>query len=262
MISSNIPESSIRFGSYQVDPAQRVLLHKGISVRIQDKPWGILLYLLRNSERLVTREELRQHLWPSGTFVDFNRELSVAVHKLRVALGETSDSPRFIETIPGQGYRFIAPVSGPKPGTRARFETLLVVLPFIGFTASSPEIEHIADAFTEELTARISKAAPKQLAVIGRTTAMSYRGITKTVATIGAEIGVDYVLEGSLQNQDGTLRVVAQLVRVSDQCHVWAESVEHENDNLIRAQIELADRITRTLPRISFLKSRTFFVRA
>lgn len=260
MTPSSAAEEPIRFGNYEVDQGRRVLLRRGVPVRIQDKPWSVLLHLLRHSDRLVTREELRRELWPSGTYVDFDRGLTVAVHKLRAALDDTSDSPRFIETVPGQGYRFIAPVILQRSEVRVNFHTLLVVLPFAGFASSAAEIEHVADAFTEELTAQMSKISPGQLGVIGRTTAMFYKGAAKTVAAIGAEIDVDYVLEGSVQNEDGTLRVVAQLIRVSDQCHVWSESVEHENDNMIRARVELADRIARTLAAYLF-PNRTYILR-
>jgi TolB-like protein/tetratricopeptide (TPR) repeat protein len=243
----SVLDGPFRFGTYQFDPNQRILLRKGSPVRIQEKPLSLLLHLLRRSGELVTRNELRRELWPSGTYVDFDRGLSVAVHKLRVALDDASDCPRFIETVPGQGYRFIAPVIEQKVGLPPPFEILLIVLPFVGFAACASEINYIADAFTEELTAQISRVLPRQLGVIGRTTAMFYKGATKTVGTIGVELGVDYVLEGSVQNQDGKFRVVAQLIRVSDQCHIWTESVEDENDKLLHTQIELADRIARTL---------------
>jgi TolB-like protein/tetratricopeptide (TPR) repeat protein len=246
MAHSDAMENSIRFDNYEVDPVRRTLTRKGTFVRIQEKPLSILFYLLRHAGRPVSREELHRELWPSGTYVDFDRGLSVVVHKLRTALNDTSNSPRFIETVPGQGYRFIAPVLQQRHEARSEFEVLLVVLPFIGF-APAQEIDHIADAFTEELTAQLSKAVPGRLGVIGRTTATFYRGAGKSIATIGSELRVDYVLEGSIRNQDGILRVVAQLIRVSDQRHVWTESVEHENGNLLRSQIELSDQITRTL---------------
>ena len=98
--------------SYQVAPNQRILLRKGSPVRIQEKPLSLLLHFLHRSGKLVPRDELRQELWPSGTYVDFDHGLSVAAHKLCVALEDASDCPRFIETVVGQGYRFIAPVVG------------------------------------------------------------------------------------------------------------------------------------------------------
>lgn len=233
-----------RFGIFEVNIAERVILRKGVKVRLQDKPFAVLALLLESPGKLVDREEIRNRLWPAGTHVDFEHGLSVAIHKLRVALDDTVESPRFIETVPGHGYRLIVPITKPQASTRPQSRSLLVVLPFVGLAAGS-EIDHIADGFTEELTAQISKAIPRRLAVIGRTTAMCYKGASKSIESIGNEIGVDYVLEGSVRSQDGILRLTAQLVRVSDQTHVWAESVQENSANDIHAQITLSDQIAR-----------------
>ncbi len=236
----------IRFGIFEVNSEERVLLRKGIRVRLQDKPLSVLLLLLQNSGKLVGREELRRKLWPAGTNVDFEHGMSVAMHKLRAALDDPAERPRYIETVPGHGYRWIAPVVHPKAEARVESRSLLVVLPFIGYGAAS-ELDHIADGFTEELTAQISKTMPARLGVIGRTTAGGYRGSTKSIAEIGSEIGADYALEGSVRAQNGVLRLTAQLIRVSDQSHVWAESVDGDGANSIQSQVELSERITRAL---------------
>jgi TolB-like protein len=106
---------------------------------------------------------------------------------------------------------------------------------------------YIADGFTEELTAQLSKANEKHLSVIARTTAMCYKGANKSVAAIGAEMGVDYVLESSVRTHHGIYRLTAQLIRVSDQSHVWSESVQGDRGNPIEAQVALSDQIVRAL---------------
>ena len=106
------PSSSIvyRFGIFEGDSATGELLRRGVRVKLQEQPFYLLLLLLENAGQIVTRESVRQRLWPANTFVEFDASLSVAVGKLREALGDDADNPRFIETIPRRGYRFIAPV--------------------------------------------------------------------------------------------------------------------------------------------------------
>ena len=101
---------SIRFGLYEVDPASGELRKNGAKVRLQEQPFQVLLALLERPGEVVTREDLRQRLWPADTFVDFDHSLNTAINKLRDALGDTANNPRFIETLARRGYRFIAPV--------------------------------------------------------------------------------------------------------------------------------------------------------
>jgi DNA-binding winged helix-turn-helix (wHTH) protein/tetratricopeptide (TPR) repeat protein len=100
-----------RFGLFEADPESGELLKQGEPVRLQDQPFRMLILLLERPGQVVTREELREKLWPQNTFVEFDNGLNVAVRKIREALGDSADNPRFVETIPRRGYRFIAPVS-------------------------------------------------------------------------------------------------------------------------------------------------------
>lgn len=100
----------LRFGTFEADLLSGKLYKRGRLVSIQDKPFQILSALLEHSGRLITREDLQKRLWPDGIFVDFDKGLNTAVKKLRIALGDSSDNPIFIETVPREGYRFIAPV--------------------------------------------------------------------------------------------------------------------------------------------------------
>lgn len=101
----------LRFGVFEVDLEGRELRKHGLRVKIQEKPFQLLAALIERPGDLVTREELRQRLWSDGTFVDFDRSINIAVTKLRLALGDSADSPRFVETVPRRGFRFIAPVA-------------------------------------------------------------------------------------------------------------------------------------------------------
>ena len=104
-----------RFGLFQVDSDGRKLLRQGAPVRLQEQPLRVLCLLLERRGEIVTRDELRQSLWPSGTYVEFDGNLNSALKRLRFALGDDADNPTFIETLPKRGYRFIAPVNCEKP---------------------------------------------------------------------------------------------------------------------------------------------------
>jgi len=107
VVSANI----FRFGLFQADAASGTLMRNGVRIKLQDQPFRVLLVLVERPGEIVTREELRQKLWAEGTFVDFDGSLNVILKKLRAAIDDDSDNPRFIETVPRRGYRFIAPVS-------------------------------------------------------------------------------------------------------------------------------------------------------
>ena len=100
-----------RFGLFEANPIDGLLSRSGTKVKIQEQPFRLLLLLLERPGEVVTREELRQRLWPEGTYVDFDGSLNVILKRLRAAIDDDPDNPRFIETIPRRGYRFIAPVS-------------------------------------------------------------------------------------------------------------------------------------------------------
>ena len=137
-----------RFGLFEADPAQSTLTRNGIRVKIQEQPFRLLLLLLKRPGEVVTREELRQRLWPDGTYVDFDGSLNVILKRLRAAIDDDPDNPRFIETIPRRGYRFIAPVSvinravEPHPATEAvarrPAESTAQVVPSVAAVAGPP----------------------------------------------------------------------------------------------------------------------------
>ncbi|MCP5114265.1 MAG: hypothetical protein GY953_25830, partial [bacterium] len=105
-----VRRGTIRFGAFEVNPVAGELRKGGVKIKIQDLPFRILTILLERSGEVVTREELRQKLWAEDEFVEFEHSLNTAVNKLRSALGDSADQPRYIETIPRRGYRFVGVV--------------------------------------------------------------------------------------------------------------------------------------------------------
>src|SRR5271170_3467540 len=102
----------VRFGLFEADLKTGELRRGGAKVPLQGQPFQVCAILLSRSGELVTREELRKQVWPEDTFVDFDHALNTAITKIRLALGDEADNPRFVETLPRRGYRFIAPVEG------------------------------------------------------------------------------------------------------------------------------------------------------
>src|SRR5579862_9425475 len=100
----------IHFGLFETDLGAGELRKNGSKIKLQDRPFEILTILLERPGQLVTREEFRQRLWPADTFVDFDHSLNASINKLRQALDDSADNPRFVATVGRRGYRFIAPV--------------------------------------------------------------------------------------------------------------------------------------------------------
>src|ERR1700735_4329056 len=109
-----------RFGPFDLDPNEGTLSRNGVRVRLQDLPYRLLLMLLERRGEIVTREEVRQRLWPENTFVEFDNSLGVAIRKVRDSLNDDAEAPRYVETVPRRGYRFVAPVTmlGPENSTQ------------------------------------------------------------------------------------------------------------------------------------------------
>src|SRR5580765_2141488 len=100
----------LRFGVFEMDPSARELRKHGVRIKLQDQPFAVLLILLEKPGQLVTKEEIQQRLWPTDTFVEFDKGIYNAMKRLRETLGDEAETPRYIETLPRRGYRFIAPV--------------------------------------------------------------------------------------------------------------------------------------------------------
>src|SRR5262249_52467990 len=136
MDETSSTHSPIRFGAFEVDLRARELRRKGFKVPLQEQPFQVLISLLESPGEVVTREHLRAKLWPTDTFVDFEHGLNRAINKVREALGDSAENPRFIETLPKRGYRFLASISGSQAGERVspagrKPASSLAILPLI-----------------------------------------------------------------------------------------------------------------------------------
>jgi TolB-like protein len=242
----------VRFGNFEVDLAAGHLRKRGIKLKLVPQSFELLAVLLDRAGEVVTREDLRRSLWAEDVFLDFENNLNTAVARLREALGDSAEHPRFIETLPKRGYRFIsnvsarpaAPVRAPTPAPR------LVVLPFINLSRD-PAQEYISDAITDEIITELACLAPGRLAVIARTTAMHYKGSHKDVSRVGSELGVDYVVEGSVRRSEDGIAINVQLIQTSDQTHLFAKKYDAALADIFNMQHSIARTIGAHLPGIA-----------
>jgi TolB-like protein/DNA-binding winged helix-turn-helix (wHTH) protein/tetratricopeptide (TPR) repeat protein len=273
----------VAFGDCRLDLRTGELDRAGMRVYLQEQPLQVLRLLLEKSGELVTREELRQRLWPGDTFVNFDQGLNKAIQKLRIALDDSSAEPRFIETLPRRGYRFIGSVAHPEPASsgtsappaRARWRKLSIIAMVAAAvtvaciawvirgsqrTSAPPQVQRLAvlpfqnlsgdtgqeyfsDGMTEELIARLSVYDPQSLHVVARTSVMPYKATQKTVEQIGRDLDVDYILEGSVRRDQSRVVVTAQLVRVRDQGHLWTQTYERESSAVVPVQMDIARKV-------------------
>ncbi len=237
--------SQIRFGVFELNLQTGELRKKGYKLRLQQQPFQLLTLLLERPNAVVTREEIQQKIWGNETFVDFDHGVNRAINKLREALGDSADNPRFIETLSRRGYRFIAPVQRDlQPSDNSK--KMLVVLPFANMSFDA-EQEYFSDGLTEEMITHLSQLNPRRLGVIARTSAMQFKNTSKDIKVIGQELGVQFVLEGSIRRAGNRVRITAQLIQVSDQTHLWAESYDRGVKDVLAIQTEVAERIARSL---------------
>jgi TolB-like protein/DNA-binding winged helix-turn-helix (wHTH) protein len=266
----------LRFGVFEADLETGELRKSGIRIKLQEKPFRILALLLDRRGETVTREELRENLWHAGTFVDYDGSLGTAMGKLRQALGDSAENPRFIETITGRGYRFLvpvraispvdpalAPLNEPRPSIRrygpSAAITVLVGVMAIGLLAwrgphpASPvliksvlvlPLENLSGApqqeyFVDGMTDELITDMAKlgSMRVISRTSAVRLKKNGRPLAQIARELNVDDVVEGSVVRSGNRVRITAQLIDAAADRHLWAESYDRElSDVLLRCR--------------------------
>jgi TolB-like protein/Flp pilus assembly protein TadD len=244
------PESVFRFATFELDVRTGELRKQGVKLRLQGQPLLVLAALLKRAGDLVTRDELRAELWKEDTFVDFDHSLHNAIARIREVLDDSAENPRYIETLPRRGYRFIGKVDRASSETeplvdRARSADTrkiqsIAVLPLENLSAD-PAQDYFADGMTETLITSLAKIGA--LRVISRTSAMQYKGVRKSLPEIARELNVDAVIEGSVLRDGQRVRITTQLIHAATDQHLWAESYERDFRDILSLQSEIARRV-------------------
>lgn len=272
-----VPQS-YRFGEFELNLDTQQLLKGGVPVRLERRPFDLLVMLVRNRDRLVAREEIIATLWPGNVIIDFESGLNTLVRKVRNVLGDTPDAPRYIETVPGRGYRFVAPIVEPRtsaPVTPPRTATeprrlpwrgtamllaglalvgaivtwqsldseagptRIAILPFENLTGSE-ELGYLAAGIAEDTNTSLAQVEIPNLRLIGVVSARALAESALPLRTIGRQLGVDYVVASSLRLEQSRIRVTSRLIRVSDGEQVWSAAFDRELTNLLGLQRELS----------------------
>ncbi len=273
----------LRFGVFEVDRRSGELYRSGRKVRLQEQPFEVLLTLLDHPGGVVSQEELREKLWPGATFLDFDHATRAAINKIRDALGDDAHSPRFVETLPRRGYRFIAPVERGRPQPEPRqpdpqpaespdgkgrlgrriigFCTLVVAaaalagarkrrrairsVAVLRFKNLSPdsEQEYIANALTQALTTALGRVAG--LRVISRTSSDRY-GSGRTAPEIARELNVQTIVEGSVLLSGGRVRITVALVDAADR-FLWSDTYECAFGDILALQSAFSEVAVRAI---------------
>jgi TolB-like protein/DNA-binding winged helix-turn-helix (wHTH) protein/Tfp pilus assembly protein PilF len=272
----------LRFGAFELDLQNNELRRAGVLLKLSPQQFQVLRLLAENAGQLETREDIQREVWGADTFVDFDRNLNVCVAQIRATLNDDSDAPRFIQTVPKRGYKFIAPVERVAAGaselpvmqparawTRPKWlwfaaalapcvvisivwatwprsarpaRTMIAALPFENLTGD-PKEDLFTDGLTEELISQLGSLNPERVGVIGRTSVMRYKSAPHGIDQVGHELRVDYILEGTVRRSDGRIRIAARLIKVADQAQVWTDTSERAEAEMFRIEEESAAHI-------------------
>ena len=323
---------AFEFGPFRLDVRERRLTRDGYPVPLRGRVFDTLYVLVSRHGCLVTKDELMAAVWPDSIVEESNLNHNICI--LRRALGEKVTGQKYVETVPRQGYRFVAEVrelegpnefdlsspwqdrsgileahhpeasvasghSQPRPAPRTAIEEMpprhtrwyqlrgtvallavpamliaayigigrlgmtgnpsnsrvvVAVLPFENLTGD-PGQEYIADGLSHEIIAQLGRWNTSRIGVIARTSTRVYQGVRKSIVEIGRELGVDYIVEGSVRRDENSYRITVLLIRVEDQAHLWAANYDRTMDSVTALQVEVAKVITSEIGRKIAIKS-------
>ncbi len=268
-----------RFGLYQFDVETFDLRREGLPVRIQAQPAQVLALLVRRAGEIVRREELHTEIWGGETFVDFDRGLNFCISQVRASLRDNAAEPTYIRTISRQGYQFIAPVERveesakvlpqaavqpPEKSVRwfAAFAVLLLatlgagwwimaarklpaVVAVVRFDneTGNPALTRFADNLTDDVVVRLTAQNAGRVDVIGNASLLRLPREQRNLGAIAASLKASYVVLGQIQEANGGTRILAHLIRLPDQKHLWVVRIERGAGDMANLGDEAAQRI-------------------
>ena len=240
----------IRFAGFELDLRTAELSSTGVKTTLPQQPFRILTLLLEHGGEVVTREALRRRLWSNDVFVDFDDGLNSAIRRLRLALGDSAEHPRLLETLPRHGYRLKAQIQqtdlsslGTEGHSSQSFR--VAVLPLENFSGD-PNDEHLADSMTDAIITALAKIP--HLGVISRTSVMAYKNARKILPQIARELRADALLEGAIVRSGDRVRITVQLLDATIDQHLWAESYDRELVDKLKLHEEVSHAIAAEVP--------------
>lgn len=228
--------SILAFGPFTLDPASGQLRKHGRRIRLPPQPFQVLAILASRPGDVVTQDELRQEVWGERTFVEFDLGLYYCIGRIRAVLGDDGRAPRYIETLPRRGYRFVMPIHRVAPHGGAS----LAILPFENLNRIEA-LEYFADGVTDALITELGMQPG--LRVISRQSVLRFKRSEQALAEIARLLDVDHLVEGSVLHDAGRVRVTAQLVQAAPERHLWARSMEADAGDAIALQRGIVQNI-------------------
>lgn len=242
----------IRFGGFSLDPEAYLLTNGPEPVALEPQVFILLFYLIQNRQRVVTKDELAEHVWEGRIVSD--AAIASAINLARRAVDDDGKTQAVIKTFPRRGFRFVAEVEEVEPSGRGFSgapesvpipdKPAIVVLPFDNLSGD-PEQEYFADGLTEDIITGLSRI--RHLLVTARNTSFAYKGKALDVHAVAAEIGVRYVLEGSVRKSGNRVRISAQLVDGETGNQLWAERYDRNLEDIFAVQDEITQIVVGAL---------------
>jgi len=251
------------FEEYAFDTDRREL-HRGADVvSVAPQVFDLLDYLIRNRERVVSKDDLINAIWNGRVVSD--AALTTRLNAARTAIGDSGEEQRLIKTLPRKGFRFVGPVreaegpagaatadnsiEPPRPALTLPDRPSIAILPFTNLS-SDPDQDYFADGMVDEITTALSRF--NTLFVIARNSSFAYKGNVVDIKQIGRELGVRYVLEGSVRKAAGKVRIIGQLIDATTGTHLWADRFEGDLGDVFTLQ----DRMTESV--VSAIEPKVF----
>ena len=275
-----------RFGVFEFDSEGKELRKNGRSVAIERQPAKALTLLVSRAGQLVTREELREAVWGQDTHVDFDRGLAYCVSQIRTALGDSGDNPRFVQTIPKQGFKFIAPVTTngaettiphktvPSPSVPLAFRVAIAILvagAAVAWLVSRTRVEPAATkpvvigvsifdnetgnaeydrpvaGLSDLVVEHLAKLDSNRIAVIGNAAILRQPRNIRNLKAVAKDLKADYVLLGQLQSGETGLRFITHFIRLSDEAHLKANRLSVSDPGLAGLETAVVEEFERAV---------------
>ncbi|WP_263416502.1 winged helix-turn-helix domain-containing protein [Terriglobus albidus] len=234
---------TLRFDAFELDMTSGELRRNGDRIKLPPQPFRVLALLVSRSGEVLTRAEIRERVWRDDTFVDFEQGLNFCIRQIREAVGDTAGTPRFIETLPRRGYRFLMPVETAAPAAPKRL-TRLIVLPF-RILRSDPATDFLAFSLPDALATSLSTL--KSLVVRSSLAASRFSAADPDFRKIAAEADVDLIVTGTLLAAGDEIRIVAQLTDAASGTLLCSQSMQTSIGNVFRLQDEITECVVNAL---------------
>lgn len=237
-------ETAISFGEFQIDSVRGEILNAGQPVSVEPQVFDLIAYLARNAGRIVSRDDLIEHVW--GGRIVSDSAIASRINAARTTLGDDGQAQKLIKTVPRRGFRFEGDTTSGSvsPDIPQSDNPSIAVLPFRNLSGD-PDQAYFSDGITDDIIIELARC--RELFVIARQSSFAYRDAATPVSQIARELGVQYVLEGGVRRAGDRIRVTAHLVDPATGSHLWVEKYDRQIEDIFEVQDDITATIVNTL---------------